>query len=78
VEIGTKYTIEPSEDWLKCVMTYRAKIYLNRMLKNRMKSEFIRCPQCGTLPDDEVIGFKNADGTISVHKRYCPHAICRA
>lgn len=78
VEIGTNDTIEPSEDWLDCVKTYKAKSHLNRILKNRTKSEFIRCPHCAPLPDDEVIGFKNADGAISVHKRDCPIAISRA
>lgn len=48
------------------------------MFKDRMKSEFIRCPHCTPLPDDEVIGFKNADETISVHKRDCSHIISRA
>lgn len=78
VEIGTEKTVEPSEDWLACVKTYKGKSYLNSILKNHPKSDFVRCPHCGPLPDDEVIGFKNENGTIDVHKRDCPHAISRA
>ena len=33
------------------------------------------CPCCNALPGDEVIGFKNPDGTISVHLRNCEEAL---
>ena len=33
------------------------------------------CPCCNALPGDEVIGFKNPDGTISVHLRNCEEAM---
>ena len=78
IEIGTKESISPHEDWLACVRTYKAKSYLIRLFKSRTRSELVRCPYCQPLPDDEVIGFKNADSTISVHKRDCAKAISRA
>lgn len=78
VEIGTLESIHPGEDWIDHVSTYRAKSYLNRLFKSSNKSEYIRCPYCQPLPDDEVIGFKNSDKTISVHKRDCNKAISRA
>ena len=34
-----------------------------------------RCENCRPLPGDEVIGFKNPDGTISIHRRDCKSAI---
>ncbi len=78
VEIGTKKTVLPGEDWLQYVHSYKAKSVLNRYFKNRPKPLFIRCEQCQPLPDDEVIGFKNQDGTLSVHKRDCALAISKA
>ena len=34
-----------------------------------------RGAHCHPLPGDEVIGFKDADGRITLHKRNCPNAI---
>ena len=78
IEIGTKDSVWPREDWLKYVHSYKAKSYLNRYFKNGLKPNYIRCLHCQPLPDDEVIGFKNDDGTLSVHKRDCSQAISRA
>jgi len=78
VEIGTKDEILPQREWLQCVHTCKAKLFLNRYFKNQPVSEYIRCPHCNPLPLDEVIGFDNGDGTISVHKRDCKDAISRA
>lgn len=33
------------------------------------------CPCCNAVPGDEVIGFKNPDGTVSIHLRNCEEAI---
>ena len=33
------------------------------------------CPCCNAIPGDEVIGFKNADGTVSIHLRNCEEAM---
>ena len=33
------------------------------------------CPCCNAIPGDEVIGFRNADGTISIHHRNCEEAL---
>lgn len=33
------------------------------------------CPCCNAVPGDEVIGFRNADGTVSIHLRNCEEAI---
>jgi GTP pyrophosphokinase len=33
------------------------------------------CPCCNAIPGDEVIGFKNPDGTVSIHLRNCEEAL---
>ena len=40
-----------------------------------INSKLCTCPCCNALPGDEVIGFKNPDGTISVHLRNCEEAM---
>ncbi len=75
VEIGTYENAEPQIDWLDHVLTFKARKYINSHLSRKARTEFIRCPDCYPLPGDEVIGFKNHDGTIHVHKRNCQTAI---
>ena len=75
VEIGTDDNAEPQADWLNHVLTYKARKFINSYLSRISGSPYIRCPHCHPLPGDEVIGFKNADGTIQVHKRNCQTAI---
>ena len=75
VEIGTSETAEPQQDWLDHVLTYKARKYISSYVSRKAKSCFVRCPNCHPLPGDEVIGFKNPDGSIQVHKRNCQTAI---
>ena len=75
VEIGTSDTVEPDSSWLNHVSTYKARKFINSYLSRKQGSRFVRCPNCHPLPGDEVIGFKNADGSIQVHKRNCQTAI---
>lgn len=75
VEIGTSETAEPQQDWLDHVLTYKARKYISSYVSHKAKSCFVRCPNCHPLPGDEVIGFKNPDGSIQVHKRNCQTAI---
>ncbi len=75
VEIGTSDTVEPDSTWLNHVSTYKARKFINSYLSRKQGSRFVRCPNCHPLPGDEVIGFKNADGSIQVHKRNCQTAI---
>ena len=78
VEIGTNDDVNPSRDWMQYVHSYKAKSCLTHYFKNQPTSQYIRCPHCNPLPLDEVVGFANKDGTISVHKRDCSLAISRA
>ncbi len=75
VEIGTDEKAEPQPDWLDNVLTFKARKYINAYLSRKASAEFIRCPHCRPLPGDEVIGFKNPDGSIQIHKRNCQTAI---
>ncbi len=75
VEIGTDENAEPQKDWLDHVLTFKARKYITSYLSHKARTEFIRCSDCYPLPGDEVIGFKNPDGSIQVHKRNCQTAI---
>ena len=75
VEIGTADDAMPEADWLGHVLTYKAKRSLGSFFANRPVMDYKRCTCCHPLPGDEVIGFKGADGKITLHKRNCPSAI---
>lgn len=75
VEIGTDEQSIPDEDWPRHVLTYKAKRTLRSLFANREDMPYHRCPRCHPLPDDEVIGFKDAEEKVTLHKRSCPNAI---
>lgn len=75
VEIGTSETAEPQPDWLDHVLTYKARKYISSYISHKSKCSFVRCPNCHPLPGDEVIGFRNPDGSTQIHKRNCQTAI---
>lgn len=78
VEIGTAKDAEPEADWQNHVLTYKAKRSLGSFFTNRPKMEYKRCTCCLPLPGDEVVGFKNNEGQITLHKRNCLTAIRQA
>lgn len=75
VEIGTNEQSEPDKDWFDCVKTYKAKRYLRQFFHNQPALEYNRCNCCHPLPGDEVIGFKDDSGRITLHTRNCSAAI---
>lgn len=75
IEIGTSDDVEPDASWLDHVSTYKARKFISSYVSRKKKSGFKRCPDCHPLPGDEVIGFKNPDGSIQIHKRNCQTAI---
>ncbi len=75
VEIGCNDSVVPKKDWLSAVSTYKAKTRINNFLNKQRKLQYDRCESCRPLPGDEVIGFKNPDGSISIHRRDCKVAI---
>ena len=78
VEIITSPDSQPSPDWLDHVLTYRAKNFITRHLAQRPRLPYTRCTCCDPIPGEEVIGFKQPDGSITVHKRSCGSAISLA
>lgn len=75
VEIFTDPEIHPSADWLDTAMTYKARKAITQYLKQQPKPPYHRCPDCNPMPGEEVVGFKDADGAVTLHKRDCPIAI---
>ena len=75
VEIVTNDDVTPMPEWMQHVLTYKAKGFLKRYFAKQEKSNFHFCPNCHPIPGEEVIGFKEADVSITVHKRNCPVAI---
>ena len=78
VEIGTSGNAVPEKDWQNHVLTYKAKRSLGSFFANCPIMEYKRCTCCHPLPGDEVIGFKNAEGQITLHKCNCLTAIRQA
>ena len=78
VEIGTAEDTVPEVDWQNHVLTYKAKRSLGCFFTDRPKMEYKRCTCCHPLPGDEVVGFKNTEGQITLHKRNCLTAIRQA
>ena len=75
VEIGVDENIMPQEDWRTSAKTYEALRSINIYLDHLPKPKYCRCNSCHPIPGEEVIGFKEADGTITVHRRDCTLAI---
>ena len=78
VEIGTAEDAVPEADWQNHVLTYKAKRSLGSFFTDCPKMEYKRCTCCHPLPGDEVVGFKNTEGQITLHKRNCLTAIRQA
>lgn len=78
VEIGKSESINPQADWINSVKTYKAKRNLRTFFAGKPHLPFVRCKCCHPLPGEEVIGFKDDKGSITIHKRNCPDAIRQA
>ena len=78
VEVGVNPDFAPRPDWLDCVQTYKAKSFLRSYLGQIKSIPKNRCLCCHPLPGNEVIGFRELDGTITIHKRDCALAIRQA
>ncbi|MCH5222892.1 MAG: bifunctional (p)ppGpp synthetase/guanosine-3',5'-bis(diphosphate) 3'-pyrophosphohydrolase [Muribaculaceae bacterium] len=75
VEIFTDPDVTPSLDRLEAVVTYKARNAIQTYLGNIPKPEFNRCGFCHPIPGEEVIGFREDDESLTIHKRDCPIAI---
>ena len=75
VEIGTSEDVYPKPEWLKYAKTYKARRRVHDMIRRANGSDLKICEICTPLPGEEVIGFKGADGVVTVHSRHCPEVI---
>lgn len=75
VEIFTDPDSHPNPDWLDSVVTYKAKKAIAAYMASLPKPVYNRCDACMPIPGEEVIGFREPDGSITLHKRDCPLAI---
>lgn len=75
VEIGTSEDVVPKPEWLDYAKTYKARRRLHDLLRNAAAPSYKICDKCNPLPGEEVIGFKDPDGVVTVHSRHCPEAI---
>lgn len=78
VEIFTDADTHPNPDWLDAVVTYKAKKAIRSYLSSLPAPKYNRCKSCNPIPGEEVIGFREKDGSITIHKRDCPIAIRQA
>lgn len=78
VEIGTDESTHPREDWLESVASYNARRSIRYYLNRQPKPKHALCPRCRPMPGSENIGFEDAGGRVTVHRRNCPDAIRRA
>lgn len=75
VEVFTDPECHPRRDWLDAVVTYKARNAISDYLERIPRPAFTRCPVCNPIPGDEVIGFEEEDGTVTIHKRECDIAV---
>ena len=55
-------------------MDYWKSISQESQSAGKEKEAYIIAPCCRPIPGDAVVGIKNPDGTITVHKKTCPVA----
>ncbi len=75
VEILTDPDSHPEADWLDHSVSYKARRAITSYLSKQKKPEFERCDHCHPIPGEEVIGFRDSHGKLTVHKRDCSVAI---
>lgn len=75
VEVGTDPMAVPGADWLMHAHTFKAQKALRDYAAALPRLPYQRCKHCHPIPGEEVIGFRNADDSVTVHRRSCPVAI---
>ncbi len=78
VEIGVNPDRQPHGEWYAWAKTYKAKNFLKPLCHPEMAGRYRRCEHCKPLPGHEVIGFRENDGNVTVHRRDCRHVISQA
>ena len=75
VEIGTSDDVAPKPDWLNYAKTYKARRRLHDLLRIIPTPDFKICDKCHPIPGEEVIGYVDATGEVTLHSRHCPEVI---
>ncbi len=75
VEIGVSEKVLAEREWYDFCSTYKARRVLRNLEEVCVNQGTVRCHTCNPIPGCETIGFKNPDGTVTVHRRSCPEAI---
>ena len=75
VEVGIDPMAVPGADWLMHAHTFKAQKALRDYAAALPRLPYQRCKHCHPIPGEEVIGFRNADDSVTVHRRSCPVAI---
>ena len=78
VEIFTDPECHPLPDWREAVVSYKARQAISEYLASLPAPEFHRCEHCDPIAGEDVVGFRDADGEITIHKRDCPTAVSLA
>ena len=78
VFIGTNERVVPITEWFQYAKAYRSRKILREIFKNADVGQYRICEHCRPIPGEEVVGFKNDDGTITIHTRHCSEAIKQA
>ncbi|MDE6206574.1 MAG: HD domain-containing protein [Muribaculaceae bacterium] len=78
VEVFTDPEAHPVPEWLDKVVTYKARTAIAAYLASRPKARWHRCDRCMPIPGDEVVGFRDDNGEITIHRRDCPDAVSLA
>ena len=70
--------VHPRPDWLDATVSYKARKRISSYLRDLPKPRYQLCPLCHPMPGEEIIGFKDASGQISLHTRNCNEALSLA
>jgi GTP pyrophosphokinase len=81
VEIITAEEGAPKVEWLDFLKTRRARNQVSDALRrnsapahHKGNVHYVTADCCKPIPGDPVIGFREDDGTVTIHKKSCPVA----
>ncbi len=75
VEIFTDSSVVPQHEWLHHAVTYKALKAIRSYLAKQPVPLYHLSSCCSPIPGEEVIGFREANGSVTVHKRDCKNVI---
>ncbi len=75
VEIFPGEECHPTPDWEGHIKSFKAKKALAAWKAKNIVDDVDRCQECKPLPGEDVIGYRDDNGRLHIHKRDCPMAI---